>query len=289
VAQCKVDCVEQAAAWLDLHNQYPVVVKPAASAGSDNVNFCYNRGEVLTAVGKVLGEQNTFGFANSHALVQEYLDGQEWVVDTVSSGDDCVVTNVTKYWKVRTAADKLVYRHSAFHAPDMAEHGALIDYAKGVVRALGLKHGAAHIELIETARGPVLVEVNGRMHGGDAVYKLKPYATFTQLGLLVDAHIDAAEFKRKAQHAPSYSKHIIAHFLISGMAGQVSKVIEQSQLDEIGSYVEHRMPKVGDKVKVTDSLVSAPGYLWLMNESLQALNDDQASLIDMEERGLLYA
>jgi biotin carboxylase len=289
VEQCKVDHVDQARAWLEKHGRYPVVVKPAESAGSDNINMCKTIDEALAAVLHVLGSVNLFGAANSHALVQEYLDGQEWVVDTVSCEGECFVTNVTKYKKVHTPEEKLVYRHSAFLAPDPEAHGELISYAKNVATALGIDFGAAHIELIATARGPVLVEVNARMHGGDAVTVLKDYATFTQLELSVDANIAPDDFRRKAQLEVTYSHHVIAHFLISRLVGKVNNVMAKPQLGKIDSYAGDHMPGLGETLRITDSLTSAPGYIWLANVGLDALNADQDTLIEWEQQGLLYS
>ncbi len=289
VSQCKVQSGEQAAAWLSHYGSYPVVVKPAASAGSDNVHVCANREEALAAVDTVLQANNLFGAKNSHALVQEFLDGQEWVVDTVSCDGVCLVTNVTKYKKVRNAHGKIVYRQSAFLAPDDAAHGELIRYVKRVVAALGIRFGAAHVELIETARGPVLVEVNARMHGGDAVSVLRNYAPYTQLELSVDAHIAPADFQLKAVQSMVYSQHVVAHFLISRVAGRVNSVIDEKRLAEIRSVVSSHMPSLGAQLVVTDSLTSAPGYLWLANEKQADLVDDQNTLIAWEEDGLLYS
>lgn len=289
VAQCKVERSDEALAWLDARDRYPVIVKPAASAGSDNIHLCATRDEALAAVRKVLDANNLFGAPNTHALVQEFLDGQEWVVDTVSCDGECLVTNVTKYKKLPNAQGKTVYRHSAFLTPDMHAHGELIRYAQSVIEALGIGLGAAHVELIDTARGPVLVEVNARMHGGDAVAVLRDYAPFTQLELSVDSHIAPVEFKRKAAQSMVYSRHVIAHFLISRMAGEVRQVMDKRHLAEIASYAGDHMPHLGDKLVVTDSLTSAPGYIWLASENPTDLQNDQNTLVAWEETGLLYS
>lgn len=289
VAQCKVEHSDQAMAWLDARDHYPVIVKPAASAGSDNINLCENRDEALAAVHRVLEANNLFGAPNTHALVQEYLEGQEWVVDTVSHGGQCLVTNVTKYKKLPIAQGKTVYRHSAFLTPDMAAHGELIRYAQRVAEVLGIGLGAAHIELIDTPHGPVLVEVNARMHGGDAVFVLRDHAPFTQLELSVDAHIAPDDFKRKAAQSMVYKQHVIAHFLISRRAGEVRHVMDKQRLAEIRSYAGDHMPHLGDRLVVTDSLTSAPGYIWLASKSQADLQADQNTLIAWEDSGLLYS
>lgn len=46
----------------------------------------------------------------------------------------------------------------------------MVDYVRGVLDALGIRVGANHVEVKLEERGPVLVEVNARLHGGDGVW-----------------------------------------------------------------------------------------------------------------------
>lgn len=287
-AQSKVGSVAEADGWLQSHGIYPVVVKPSLSAGSDNVHICADRAEALVAVAAVLGARSLFGVENDGALVQEFLEGPEWVVDTVSCGGRDVVTNVTKYRKQLNEHGQRIYRHSAFLAPDADEHGPLLAYARSVLNALGVAHGSAHVELIWTERGPVLVELNARMHGGDAVSMLRRYAPYTQLDLSVDAHVAPAAFAAKADVQASYDKHVVAHFLVSSFSGELQHVVEEERLTSLQSYVGKHLPRKGDRVRMTESLTTSPGYLWLAHESRERLQSDQDVLVDWEERGLLF-
>lgn len=63
---------------------YRVIVKPTESAGSDGVTLCRSRGEVEKAFHALENQVNQLGQVNTSVLVQEYLDGQEYVVDSVS-------------------------------------------------------------------------------------------------------------------------------------------------------------------------------------------------------------
>merc|ERR1712178_394386 len=49
--------------------------------------------------------------------------------------------------------------------PDGPEQDALTSYVFRVLDAVGLRFGPCHTEVMMTPRGPVLVEVNARMHG----------------------------------------------------------------------------------------------------------------------------
>ena len=63
---------------------FHVVVKPVKSAGSDDVTLCTSMDHVKQAYGNIQGKINGLGLENKATLVQEYLDGTDYVVDTVS-------------------------------------------------------------------------------------------------------------------------------------------------------------------------------------------------------------
>ena len=64
--------------------EFQVIVKPEESAGSEDVFLCTTMAEVQAAFGTIQGKVNNLGLENTKVLVQEYLDGTEYVVDTVS-------------------------------------------------------------------------------------------------------------------------------------------------------------------------------------------------------------
>ena len=59
---------------------YPVIAKPVASSGSDGVAKCSDENELMLAVSKVCSGINTSGKANNTCLIQEFLEGTEFVV-----------------------------------------------------------------------------------------------------------------------------------------------------------------------------------------------------------------
>ena len=72
--------------WLQEWNPSPfkVIVKPMDSAGSDDVTLCTSLAEVQRAFGNIMGKINSLGIVNNAVLVQEYLEGTEYIVDMVS-------------------------------------------------------------------------------------------------------------------------------------------------------------------------------------------------------------
>lgn len=74
---------EQVAAFVATE-QMPVIVKPVESAGSDGVKLCKTAEDAQEHFLKLAGEQRKFGAQGAGILVQEFLKGKEYVIDSVS-------------------------------------------------------------------------------------------------------------------------------------------------------------------------------------------------------------
>lgn len=146
---------------------FPVVVKPRALAGSIGVAFAQDADAVRAAF--TLAENAEFAtLPTGHGvLVEEYLDGPEISVDSVV--DDGVVTCVQVARK-RLGFDPYFEEVGHLVAPWTDEPWA--DEVRELVvaahTALGVDLGVTHAEVRLTARGPRLVELNGRL-GGDLI------------------------------------------------------------------------------------------------------------------------
>merc|ERR1712174_189029 len=62
----------------------PVVVKPVESCGSDGVKLCRTKQEAKEHFNLLMDSQRKVGAQDAAVLVQEFLKGQEYVVDHVS-------------------------------------------------------------------------------------------------------------------------------------------------------------------------------------------------------------
>lgn len=72
---------------------------------------------------------------------------------------------VWRYYK-RSVAGRTVYDYEVLLPPDDPTAQQIIDYTVAVLDALEIRNGAAHTEVMFTARGPVLVECGARLGGG---------------------------------------------------------------------------------------------------------------------------
>ncbi|EOD09753.1 hypothetical protein EMIHUDRAFT_465353 [Emiliania huxleyi CCMP1516] len=167
------------------------VVKPVEGAGSDGVTICNSAAEVRLAFGKLEGTKNILGLDNYAVLCQEYLEGDEWVVDTVSRAGEHKVVALWKYDKRDYHGSPVVYHGMRLHNVEADEPllRGMVAYVTAVLDALGITDGAMHSEIMATARGPVLVEVNCRLHGGEGIWLPIAEAClgYTQVSALCDS------------------------------------------------------------------------------------------------------
>ncbi|KJY42026.1 phosphoribosylglycinamide synthetase [Streptomyces sp. NRRL B-1568] len=153
------------AAWAERSATYPVVVKPLSSAASDGVRICNNAEEVVSAAEAILSTQDIFGASNSEILVQSYLKGTEYIVDTVSCDGQRYTCGVWQYEKTLLASGKNIYNRDILVDPDTALVAELTAYIDEVLAALDVRWGPAHAEVIVTPEGPALVEIGTRLNG----------------------------------------------------------------------------------------------------------------------------
>ncbi|MFO2905999.1 hypothetical protein SCN93_15400 [Legionella pneumophila serogroup 1] len=80
----KSNSTDEFLAWINNNNLFTkgVVIKPLKSAGTDSVHACFNEQELIEAVNQNIGKVNQLNFKNDDLMVQEYLIGTEYVVDS---------------------------------------------------------------------------------------------------------------------------------------------------------------------------------------------------------------
>jgi biotin carboxylase len=172
VKQLRAYSWDEAVTFLDEWRPDPfqVVLKPIESAGSEDVTLCLSLEEARMTFNKIFKKVNSLGLVNTAVLVQEYLEGQEYVVDMVSRDGEHKVMAIWECDKRAINGAHFVLHgynpliSTAFHCAE------LIAYQKRVLTALGILNGPSHGELKWQHGEPVLVEVGARCHGGEGTW-----------------------------------------------------------------------------------------------------------------------
>ena len=230
-----------------LHPSLPpslkVVLKPLSSAGSDGVFFASSEEEVKEAFDTILSSNNVFGERNTSVLVQEFLRGTEFVVDSISHEGKHRVTAFWRYDKrALNGAAFVYYGLRLFESEGEDEEGkeggremewALARYAHRCLDALGIQNGFSHAELmwLEEEGGreggvggePCLVEVGARPHGGEGTFVSLTEAAigFNQLSVALDLIEDPCALTALHVLPPRLKAHAAEVCLVSRQAGRL--------------------------------------------------------------------
>ncbi|KPI84896.1 hypothetical protein ABL78_6051 [Leptomonas seymouri] len=155
----------------------PVVVKPSTGAGSEFVTLCYTEKDVRVAFEMVEGMQTSQGTDAAVLVMEEYIEGPEYVVNTVSYNGVAVVTDLWRSWKYPKAVyttgmshiaeqnlsanslnerkrnktsilyDKQTLFEDLGSLPPDHEARRVAEYTLKCLDALELRNGCAHCEL----------------------------------------------------------------------------------------------------------------------------------------------
>nr|WP_230416214.1 pyridoxal-phosphate dependent enzyme [Micromonospora tarapacensis] len=144
----------------------PCVVKPTDDSASAGVRLCRTEAEARAQVAALLAVTvNVRGQATSGSvLVEQYLAGPEVSVEAFASDGRVEIVGVTE--KQIGPEPYFVEVGHVFPAAERPGSEAVRETARRALAAVGLDHGAAHVEIRLTDAGPVVVEINARLAGG---------------------------------------------------------------------------------------------------------------------------
>ncbi|MER9508653.1 acetyl-CoA carboxylase biotin carboxylase subunit family protein [Mesorhizobium sp. M0579] len=231
--------VESTAAEIGL----PVVVKPAVGSGSIGVRLCRTTDEVVQHTNYLLGGQFIWR-SGLRILVEEFAQGPFYGADIM--GDEVIAI----YAAELGPPPHFVFRECTYPALlSDDEHERIADISLSCLRALDLGWGPTGIELRWTMRGPVVIEVNPRLHAGST-----PQLVHLAYGVdLISAHINLAigeEWNLRKRH----SRTATARFLVPDRDGILdwidggSRAAAVPGVAEVKFYVEPKtqIVKKGD-------------------------------------------
>ena len=83
----------------EINVSYPIVIKPPTSGGTDGVRLCYSYKACQKVVKRNLNQENGERHKNTQMMAQEFLDGEEYVVNTVSYDSNHKFTDIWRAHK----------------------------------------------------------------------------------------------------------------------------------------------------------------------------------------------
>merc|ERR1711972_714752 len=202
----------------------PCIVKPTESCGSDGVKKCRSIEEAEAHFELLMRSQKKAGAQDCAVICQEFLAGQEYVVDHVSRDGRHKTVMVWVYDKRPTNGGEFVYYNMLPVESSDPVAQKLISYTRGVIDALDIKHGPTHAEVMMTSDGtPCLVEMNCRAHGWDGAWAPLERALvgYSQVEAACDCYFDGEAFAALPDDFPPFMAGGQMVELVSNFTGRI--------------------------------------------------------------------
>ena len=284
IPQHSSDAVEVLESWATAGARWPVIAKPRRSCGSDAVALCGSSGELRVAFDRIVGAPSVLGEANISVLIQEFVDGTEYVVDVVSLDG---LHRPAAFWRYARPAPRAGGPHGfvCYDAMVLLPYEgpvqrALFSYACAVLDALGIRHGPSHCEIIVDGDGPVLVEIGARLSGGNNAVLSASCGGPSALDLTLDAALEPHRFRAEAHTAPQLSSTVANFFLRPSCTGVLRALPRLAEIEALASFQSLRIgARIGFPMPVVAGLVT------LLHDEREIVESDLVALRAIESEG----
>ncbi|MFD1659667.1 ATP-grasp domain-containing protein [Streptomyces caeni] len=276
--------------WAETTAGYPVVLKPVSSCGTDNVVACSSADQVRAVHEKIMTSPDRHGLPNTVVLAQEFLDGDEYFVNTVSRDGRHHTAEIWRYYKTRLPGGNIIYDYNEPLSPDDPQAMTVEAYAHQVLDALEVRNWASHTEIMMTAKGPVLVECAARFGGGQVPDIARRCLGTNQIELVGLSVVDPDEFDRLPTTAYQLLEGLrYVHLINPNDHGVAPSHEAMAAIRALPSYA-HAVTThpAGDPLPRTVDVATQPGYVILISEDPEQLRADYRKLREIE-RDHLYA
>ena len=278
------------------------IVKPTRGVASENVHLCNDLESVQKAFEEIQGS-SVFGAWEYHqsVLVQEFLAGTEYAVDIVSKNGEHKVAALWRYDKRPANGAPFCYYATELIDATQSQVGARIcDYAKKSLDALNVKWGLSHTEIIMTANGPKLVEVNCRQHNMDFAPLTMACIGYNAFDMLLAAYLGGhpdhtyppgTENERldwdSLPDIPSLRAYGAMVHLVNSVEGVLSQVNMQhlNEIHNMESVLELEVYEEflasGSYIRPTTDIRTDCGWAQLVNDDAEVFVRDYNRIVDL--------
>jgi hypothetical protein len=257
---------------------FPLVVKPRNSGNSNGFHICHTILQLEAACNELLGTRNLLNQINDTVLLQEFLSGKEYALNTVSYKGTHYFTDA---WSYDNNFEK-GFRICESCSLEKNISTDLITYVSSCLDALGIQFGASHTELVLRSAGPIMIESAARLMGGLSNQMMRQGLSKTQLDTLVISLVSPDHLKSLSFDTKASIK--LVNIVFRKKEGVVKKIPVWSVVTALASYRNHDIfVKQGDKVVETKEGAACIARIFLANQDEQQLNADMKKVLALEE------
>jgi biotin carboxylase len=214
------DDTELQDALADVEVGFPCVIKPVGGAGSAGVTVVRSAVDAAAAADTARVARGRYGGeGEAGILVQAYAAGDEYSVESVTQ--DAVTTHLAITRKVVTGGARRVETgHSLPVRLPSATEAAVHREVDAAIRAVGIRHGASHTEVVIDPDGRcTVIEIAARLGAGHIGLLLQHALGIDVFTALVDVALG-----RPAALTPTAHGHATVRFVTAPHAGRLTSL-----------------------------------------------------------------
>jgi biotin carboxylase len=252
-------------------HEFPLVIKTPKGAGTNNVFVCETVEELNERFAQILSSPDYMGAMAKFALIEEYIDGPEYIVDLFSDGENIHVTDVWLYEKGKPGGPKnLCWSCMTL---DPKEIPGVVEYAIEAAKALRVERGASHAEIKNDPRkGPVLVELGARLAGAGIPPLLRKATNFDLYSGVLSVFTGR---KPQVPEEITIQKSFAIVFGVSFEEGEVVAIEGIEEIRKLPSYLKHVLhAKAGDTIQKSVDMKTTPLFVYLAHKDPAQLKRD---------------
>lgn len=245
---------------------FPVLIKPSDGYGSQNIlTFQSEAGFVAMAApfANYLPLKTDYGLgvcANDRLVVEEYIRGEVIGCETFTVNGKHLFLGIND--KVFFPPPCFGIKGSSFPS-DRFDTEKIRDYVFAILDALHFDFGAAHTEIIVTADGPYLVEVNPRLIGAH-IPRLLGFAFARSIYAdVINLHLGGDLAELADMQPPQVA---VSRWITSSRNGVIKSIV-LPKTDEPGIMAVHLFKKPGDATRPPFENADRLGYVMAVGKT----------------------
>lgn len=199
--------------FINKGHSYPQIVKSPFSGGSKDVYLVQDKFEMKKKIEKI-----SKIYPNQNILIEEYLDGPQYIVEVLVHKGKLNIIAIVKQ-DITKKVKFIVTGYEIQPNPEESLYRSLFDAVESIIKDLGVVNAACHLEIRHVHGNWKLIEINPRISGGAMNRMIEEAYGINLVEETIKSYLDnEPDLERK------HETYIYTHYLIINSSGKLLKV-----------------------------------------------------------------
>lgn len=213
--------------FINKGHSYPQIVKSPVSGGSKDVYLVQNKFEMKKKIEKI-----SKLYPNQDILIEEYLDGPQYIVEVLVHKGNLNIVAIVKQ-DITKIKKFIVTGYEIQLNPEESLYRSLFDAVESIIKDLGVVNAACHLEIRHVHGNWKLIEINPRISGGAMNRMIDEAFGINLVEETIKAYLDQEpNLERK------HENYIYTHYLTINSLGKLLKVTGKNIATNLPGVIE---------------------------------------------------